>query len=621
MIWKRTIATQMVDARLVFETVTIALRRCGVPRTGRHIEFPGYFRAYVEGRDDPEAALDDQEAALPPLTTESQLDCKELEALSHETKPPARFTEATLVRTLEAEGIGRPSTYASIIGTIQDRGYVRKQANQLVPTFTAMAVTKLLEKYFPRLVDVGFTAKMEQTLDDISNGEAERLPYLKSFYAGSDGLVEQVKSKEETIDPREACSLKLDSVAHVVRVGRFGPYFEQQSNGKKLTVSIPNDVAPAEISQEVVERLIEEKERGAEPLGIDPDSGLPIFVLAGRFGPYLQLGEVQEEDRETAPCQHPEKDLAGERSPSRAAVRLLSLPRTLGDHPESGKPVKPALAALAPMSCTKQTPRFISRSDRGEHSSSTGGSLRRLRRRSADVHRDAQASPQTGKRHSLAGAGPAPGRRHSHCDFRGSLWAVRQIRRGECDDPEGDRHRGCPPGTGRPMGGRQNRQRPRRSSPQAGLQSTHERPARRQTKTSQAAGTEKKGPAAQEGGESQDQGREAAQAAKRQVRLDQPSDKSIAPMRRLSHIDKALQLADGDDSGLGHGETPGPVQIEVVADVVPSGTTTPLSMMARRIFACRPTETPSNRMLSCTWAQLLTRTLGERIDPRRVRPK
>ncbi len=214
MIWKRTIATQMVDARLVFETVTILSGDAEFRATGRHIEFPGYFRAYVEGSDDPEAALEDQEAALPPLSTESQLACRELDALSHETKPPARFTEATLVRTLEAEGIGRPSTYASIIGTIQDRGYVRKQANQLVPTFTALAVTKLLEKYFPRLVDVGFTAKMEQTLDDISNGEAERLPYLTSFYTGSDGLVEQVKSKEETIDPREACSLKLDNVPH-----------------------------------------------------------------------------------------------------------------------------------------------------------------------------------------------------------------------------------------------------------------------------------------------------------------------------------------------------------------------------------------------------------------------
>jgi DNA topoisomerase-1 len=347
MIWKRTIATQMVDARLVFETVTILSGDAEFRATGRHIEFPGYFRAYVEGSDDPEAALEDQEAALPPLSTESQLACRELEALSHETKPPARFTEATLVRTLEAEGIGRPSTYASIIGTIQDRGYVRKQANQLIPTFTALAVTKLLEKYFPRLVDLGFTAKMEQTLDDISNGEAERLPYLTAFYTGSEGLVEQVKSKEETIDPREACSLKLDNVSQVVRVGRFGPYFEEQSNGTKLTVSIPNDVAPAEISREVVERLIEEKKRGAEPLGIDPDSGLPIFVLAGRFGPYLQLGEVKENEDKPRRASIP-KNITPATISLEAAVRLLSLPRTLGDHPETGKPVKAGIGRFGP---------------------------------------------------------------------------------------------------------------------------------------------------------------------------------------------------------------------------------------------------------------------------------
>jgi DNA topoisomerase I len=347
MIWKRTIATQMVEARLIFETATINSGEAEFRATGRHIEFPGYFRAYVEGVDDPEAALDDQESALPALSTESRLDCRKLDAVGHETKPPARFTEATLVRTLEAEGIGRPSTYASIIGTIQDRGYVRKLANQLIPTFTALAVTKLLEKYFPRLVDVGFTAKMEQTLDDISNGEAERLPYLTSFYTGSDGLVEQVKSKEETIDPREACSLKLDGLEPVIRVGRFGPYFEQQTDGKKLTVSIPNDVAPADISPDVAQRLIEEKARGAEPLGLDPQTGEPIFVLAGPYGPYLQLGEVQEEGPKPRRASIP-KSIAPATITLDTALQLLSLPRTLGNHPESGKPVKAGIGRFGP---------------------------------------------------------------------------------------------------------------------------------------------------------------------------------------------------------------------------------------------------------------------------------
>jgi DNA topoisomerase-1 len=347
MIWKRTVATQMVEARLIFQTVTIRSHEAEFRATGRHIEFPGYFRAYVEGTDDPEAALDDQEDALPPLSTESKLNCRQLDAAAHETKPPARFTEATLVRTLEAEGIGRPSTYASIISTIQDRGYVRKSGNQLIPTFTALAVTKLLEKYFPRLVDVGFTANMEQTLDDISNGEAERLPYLTSFYAGEDGLVEQVKNKEETIDPREACSLSLRGLEPVVRVGRFGPYFESQDNGRKLTVSIPDDVAPADISSELAERLIAEKQRGAEPLGMDPESGLPIFVLAGPYGPYLQLGEVQEGEPKPRRASIPKSFNPGELS-LETALALLSLPRTLGLHPETGKPVKAGIGRFGP---------------------------------------------------------------------------------------------------------------------------------------------------------------------------------------------------------------------------------------------------------------------------------
>src|SRR5262249_53750266 len=151
------------------------------------------------------------------------LSCRDLEAISHETQPPARFTEATLIRTLEADGIGRPSTYASIIGTIQDRGYVVKAGNQLRPTFTAMAVTKLLERNFPQLVDEQFTAAMEQTLDDIATGQAESAPYLRKFYLGKEGLDEQVKSHEEGIDPREACTVELEGLSSKIRVGKFGP--------------------------------------------------------------------------------------------------------------------------------------------------------------------------------------------------------------------------------------------------------------------------------------------------------------------------------------------------------------------------------------------------------------
>ncbi|HTI50249.1 MAG TPA: type I DNA topoisomerase, partial [Planctomycetaceae bacterium] len=255
MIWKRTMATQMAEARLRFQTVTIAAGNAEFRATGRHVEFPGFFRAYVEGVDDPDAALDDQESALPPMQTGDSLAVRELETVSHETQPPARFTEATLIRTLEADGIGRPSTYASIISTIQDRGYVVKAGNQLRPTFTAMAVTKLLELNFPHLVDEQFTASMEQTLDDIAAGQAQSTPYLQQFYLGKDGLDEQVKSHEENIDPRVACTVELEGLSSKVRVGKFGPYLMKEENGESITASLPADVGPAEITDAIAEQL------------------------------------------------------------------------------------------------------------------------------------------------------------------------------------------------------------------------------------------------------------------------------------------------------------------------------------------------------------------------------
>ena len=297
LIWKRTMATQMAEAKLQFQTVILTADGAEFRASGRHVEFPGFFRAYVEGVDDPEAALDDKESALPPMATEQKVEPKEIQPVGHETKPPARFTEATLVRELESEGIGRPSTYASIIGTIQDRGYVRKSGNQLIPTFTALAVTRLLEQHFPNLVDLQFTANMEEKLDEMAAGTAERIPYLRQFYSGAQGLDEQVTSKEEGIDPRKACTLELPGLESRVRVGRYGPYFEKDEEGeeKPLTASIPDDVAPADISNEIAEQLIEAKRQGPQALGMHPEEGLPVFLLNGPFGPYVQLGEVTEE--------------------------------------------------------------------------------------------------------------------------------------------------------------------------------------------------------------------------------------------------------------------------------------------------------------------------------------
>ena len=347
MIWKRTMATQMADALLRFDTVTITVDDAEFRASGRTVEFAGFFRAYVEGSDDPDAAIEDQDSTLPPMKEKDLLKLEEAEAVGHETKPPARFTEATLVRTLEAEGIGRPSTYASILSTIQDRGYVRKNGNQLVPTFTAMAVTKLLENHFPQLVDLGFTAGMEQTLDDIATGSAERLPYLREFYNGNEGLDEQVKKREGEIDPRDACTLSIDGLDASVRVGRYGPYFEKTSGDEKLTASIPDSIAPSEITNAVADRLIEEKTKGPQAIGMHPEEGLPIYSMRGPFGPYLQLGEVSEENARPKRCSIPLCFEAGSLELP-TAIELLSLPRRIGKHPITEKVVNAGIGKFGP---------------------------------------------------------------------------------------------------------------------------------------------------------------------------------------------------------------------------------------------------------------------------------
>ncbi len=347
LIWKRTMATQMAEARLRFDTVTIEVEEAEFRASGRTVEFPGFFRAYVEGSDDPDAALDDKDSPLPSMSENEKIGCQEVAANSHETKPPARYTEASLVRKMEAEGIGRPSTYASIIGTIQDREYANKNGSQLVPTFKGLAVTKLLEDYFPNLVDLGFTAGMEQTLDDIAEGNAERLPYLKKFYAGDDGISEQVKKRESDIDPREACTLKLDGVEASVRVGKYGPYFEKMDGEEKLTASIPGTVAPADIDNALAERLIEEKQKGPTALGMHPEDGVPVYQLNGPFGPYLQLGEVTEENPKPKRCSIPNCfdplniDLE-------TAASLLALPRRIGHHPLTEKVVNTGIGRFGP---------------------------------------------------------------------------------------------------------------------------------------------------------------------------------------------------------------------------------------------------------------------------------
>ncbi len=347
LIWKRTVATQMAEARQTHITVQIQVEDAGFRATGKRIDFPGFFRAYVEGSDDPNAAIEDQEVILPPLREGDTPNCVELEAIGHETQPPARYTEASLVKTLESEGIGRPSTYASIIGTIIDRGYAQMSGNALVPTFTAFAVTSLLEKYFPDLVDTGFTARMEQTLDDISTGEVQWLPYLKEFYLGETGLETQVKEQESQIDPNEARSVELENLDAKVRIGRFGAYLEVENGDGLVKASIPKDLTPSDLDPEQVEILLRQKTEGPDKVGFHPETGEPIYLLIGAYGPYVQLGDATEDNPKPKRASLP-KGVTPEQVTLEMAVGLLALPRTLGVHPETGGRIQASLGRFGP---------------------------------------------------------------------------------------------------------------------------------------------------------------------------------------------------------------------------------------------------------------------------------
>ena len=337
LIWKRTIASQMADA--VGESVQVRLggasssgQDAEFATSGKVIEFPGFLRAYVEGSDDPDADLDDQERRLPPLAESDPLELERIDPKAHQTKPPARYTEASLVRRLEELGVGRPSTYASIITTIQDRGYVWKKASALVPSFTAFAKVTLLERHFPNLIDYAFTARMENDLDLIASGEEASAPWLGRFYFGngSPGLHSMVTDRLADIDAREVNSILIgtdpDGAEIVARAGRYGPYLQRGED----TASIPDQVAPDELTVEKSLELLSAPS-GDRELGTDPDTGLSISLRTGRFGPYVQLGEQEEKGKPKRASLF--KSMDPEEVTLEVALQLLSLPRVVGVDP------------------------------------------------------------------------------------------------------------------------------------------------------------------------------------------------------------------------------------------------------------------------------------------------
>lgn len=333
LIWKRTVACQMADARGRSLRVRLTGRArsgedVGLSASGRTIDFPGFLRAYVEGSDDPSAALEDRETPLPPLKQGEKVTAEEVKPDGHETQPPARYTEASLVQALEAAGIGRPSTYASILGTIQDRGYAGKKGQALVPTWTAFATSALLEHHFGNLVDYDFTAKMEEDLDEIAGGRAQRVPYLKRFYLGDKGqgmaLKPLIDRQMGEIDARGIATIKvpkLEGSGIEVRVGRYGPYMERG----ETKANLPEDLAPDELTAEKAAELLS-RPSGDRVLGTDEATGHPVVARAGRYGPYVTLGAENPPIRSAS--LFPSDDL-NTISVDRA-LKLLSLPRHVG---------------------------------------------------------------------------------------------------------------------------------------------------------------------------------------------------------------------------------------------------------------------------------------------------
>jgi DNA topoisomerase-1 len=344
LIWQRTLASQMPDARGHTVTARIGASTADGTETewtasGRTITFPGWQAAYGYGGDDDASDSGDETAKLPALAEGQSLPAPAIDAEGHTTQPPPRYTEATLVKRLEELGIGRPSTYASIMQTIQDRGYVWKKGQALVPTTDAFAVVALLERHFGYLVDYEFTARMEDDLDEIAGGRQQRVPWLRKFWFGNGepGLVELKAKALEEADAEAINTIPIgvdeDGEPIVVRNGRYGPYVRRGED----TASVPEDLPLDELTIDKAVELLSAP-KGGEPIGADPETGLPVYAKQGRFGPYVQLGDADTLPEGTKPKMSSLfQTMTLSTITLEEALQLLTLPRVVGEHPEGGE--------------------------------------------------------------------------------------------------------------------------------------------------------------------------------------------------------------------------------------------------------------------------------------------
>lgn len=339
MIWKRTLASQMKNAQKLNTTVTIDATtedgRCVVfTATGVRIQFPGFIRVYVEGSDDPDAAMEDKEMVLPPLAAGQVITSSNIESVAHQTKEPNRFTEASLVQSLEKLGIGRPSTYATIIDRLIEKKYVIRDNGNLVPTFIGLGVIQLLERYFADRIDYDFTSDMESSLDKIAQGQLDELSFLKSFYEGDTGLDKQVNDNKVKIVSKDVKRLEIPKISeeNSIYLGPYGPYVKS-SEGK--FISVPKDWTPASVTNEKISALIsgglsgaDKHSTGPTKIGETPE-GLPLFYCTGRFGDYWQIGD-RSQSKSIQRYKVP-KDLIGQKElPADQVLRFFALPRTVG---------------------------------------------------------------------------------------------------------------------------------------------------------------------------------------------------------------------------------------------------------------------------------------------------